>query len=202
MQAFAAFLFSHSALGVLAAGETPGDEGVDTYREMLSDPWFVKHSIIICALLVFLLACFIIRRRRRTMQIFTNAGGNVHVSHAALADLVENTARDFGAVSRPQAYFRQRGGKLHVWVRLKIGPGQRLPQYSSLLQMRVAEALREAFGISELGGVHLVVTAYTGTPPLPEPSAVPYHGASPAKSARPARPAAAPAAEDDYFGTH
>ncbi|HVU38401.1 MAG TPA: hypothetical protein VHC95_08710 [Opitutales bacterium] len=186
----------------MAAAETPGDEAVDTYREMLSDAWFVKHSIIICTLLVILLVCLVVRRRRRTMKIFANAGGNVHVSHAALADLVENTARDFGAVSRPHARFKSRGGKLAVWVRLKIGPGQRLPQFSSLLQMRVAEALREAFGITELNGVHIIVTAYTGTPPLPEVSPVPYHGASPAKPARPAKPATAPKAEEDYFGMH
>jgi hypothetical protein len=191
-----------SAVTAPAAPMTPGDEAADTYRTMLSDAWFVRHSIIICGLLLFLLVCFFIRRRRRTLQIFANAGGKVQVAHSALAELVENIVRDYGAASRPRACFKMQGGRMQVWVRLKIGSGQRLQSYSSALQTRVAEGLREAFGITELGGVHIIVTGYTGTPVLPEESSVPYHGAAPAKPAKPVKPAGGRPADDDYFGPH
>lgn len=188
-----------------AAATTPGDEAADAFRQMLSDEWFVKHSIIICALLLFLLACFFIRRRRRTIEIFANAGGRVHVAHTALAELVQNIVKDYGVVSRPRASFTRRGGKLHVWVRLKLGAGQRLQHYSSVLQMRITEGLRDAFGIRDLGGVHIIVTGYVGTPVLEEESSVPYYGAAPAKPVKPgkpAKPAPAPGVDEDYFGTH
>lgn len=205
------FSMQQSVISLLGAGTapaatpiTPGDEVADTYRTMLSDAWFVRHSIIVCSLLVFLLVCLYLRRKRRTLEIFANAGGKVHVSHAALAELVENIVKDYGAASRPRATFAKKGGKMQVWVRLKIGAGQRLQQYASALQTRVAEGLREAFGITELGGVHIIITGYTGTPVLPEESSVPYYGAAPAKPVKPNKPAkpAPTSAEDDYFGTH
>ncbi len=200
----ALFSISQSALTFLAAvtaptPETPGDEAADAYRTMLSDAWFVRHSIIICALLLLLLAAFFIRRRRRTMQIFSNAGGKVHVAHTALAELVQNIVKDYGVVSRPRASFSRKGGKLHVRVRLKLGAGQRLQQYSSALQSRIAEGLREAFGIQDIGGVHIVVTGYTGTPVLEEESSVPYYGAAPAKPVKPAKTVKAPKTGDEDF---
>lgn len=197
------FMLSALGAGTAAAAQpvTPGDEAADTYLTMIGDPWYVRHSIIICGLLLFLLGCLWWRRRRRTLELFANAGGRVHVAHLALADLVENVAQEFSPGSRPRAVFRRRGGKLHTTVRLKIAAGQRLPQFSSALQTRVALALREALGIENLGAVDIVVTGYTGTPALPEESPVPYHGAAPAKAARAAKPAAK-RADEEYFGNH
>ncbi len=188
---------------ILAAAETPGDQAADTYREMIADSWFVKHSIIISVLLLILLVAAVVRRRRRTLQIFSNAHGKVHVSHAALADLIESTAREYGAVSRPRANFVRRGGKLEIYLRLKIGTGQTLPQFSNGLQMRVASAVRDAFGLQNLGGVHVIITGYRATdvtdegqPVREEGSSVPYHGASPAKPAK-----TTPRPDGDFFGS-
>jgi len=181
----------HSALSKILAAvgpglvpATPGEQVVAVGHEMWSDDWFVSHTIIIGCLLVFLLGCFLIRRRRRTFEIFANASGRVRVAHNALADLVESAAQQYGAVGRPRAHFKRKGGTIEVYVRLKIAAGQKLPQFTNLLQMRIADALREAFGMEDLGGVHIIITGYTGEPAVEESSAVPYYGAGPAKPGR------------------
>ncbi len=195
------FCILHFASGISAraadVAATPGDQVVATYREMWSDDWFVSHTIIIGCLLLFLLACVMIRRRRRTFEIFANASGRVRVAHHALADLAESAAQQYGAVGRPKAYFKRRGGKLEVYVRLKIAAGQKLPQFTNLLQLRIADSMREAFGLENLGGVHIVITGYTGEPAVEESSAVPYYGAGPSK---PGKPAGARRSGGDNFG--
>jgi hypothetical protein len=186
----------------LAVVDTPGDQVADTYRTMIADSWFIKHSLIISLLLLILLMAVILRRRRRTLQIFSNAHGKVHLSHTALADLIESAAREYGAVTRPRASFVRRGGKLEIYLRLKIGTGQTLPQFSNGLQMRVAAAIRDAFGLQNLGGVHVIITGYRATevtdegqPIREEGASVPYYGASPAKPTK-----TTPRTDGDFFG--
>jgi len=197
-----AFSFLLAASDPAPAPTTPADQAVAIGHEMWSDDWFVSHTLIIGSLLVFLLACFVIRRRRRTFELFANASGRVRVAHTALADLVESAARQYGAAGSPRASFQRRRGQLEVYVRLKIAAGQKLPQFSNLLQMRIADSLREAFGLENLGGVHIIITGYTGEPAIEEASSVPYHGASPANPGKPSKPANSPRTDGDYFGSH
>ncbi len=193
----AAFSNLLAAVNPAFAPVTPGEQVVAVGHEMWSDDWFVSHTIIIGCLLVFLLGCFFIRRRRRTFEIIANSSGRVRVSHQALADLVESAARQYGGVGRPRAHFKRGGGKLAVYVRLKIAAGQKLPQFTNLLQMRIADSLREAFGLEGLGGVHIIITGYTGEPAVEESSAVPYYGAGPAK---PGKAAGARRGEGGSYG--
>jgi len=199
---FSIFVSSIFHFPFFAAVDTPGNQVADTYREMIADSWFVQHSLMISLLLLVLLVAVVIRRRRRTLQIFSNAHGKVHVSQTALSDLIESAAREYGAIARPRAYFVRRRGKLEIYLRLKVGTGQTLPQFSNGLQMRVAAAVRDAFGIQNLGGVHVIITGYRempvaddGMPPRGESSSVPYYGASPAKPAK-----TTPRTDGEFFG--
>jgi len=183
-----AFLFFVPAFG----DDAPAAQARAVYKEIAQDPWFYRHGVIILLLLLFLLAFVAMKRRRRHIEIFSSETGRVHVSRGALEDLVENAALQYGAVSRPRARFEKRRGKLHLYVRLKLGPGQKLPQFSSGLQAHLSRSLRDAFGIEGLGGVNIIITGFKGgafdvDAPAATGPTVPYHGAGPEKAPARAR---------------
>jgi hypothetical protein len=109
--------------------------------------------------LLLVVAC---RRRCRTLEVFSNASGRVQVSRGALGDLVESAALQYGVVSRPRVDFKTRGDQVHLYVRLKLAAGQRLPEFSTGLQSHLTNTLRDAFGLDKLAGVHLTVTGFKG----------------------------------------
>jgi hypothetical protein len=186
--------FAGSLTALAADAPTaPDNDTFDAYQIVYNDPWFVRHSVIIVLLLLFLAACVYLRSRRRPLEIFSTTHGRIHVTPGAMADLVESAALQYGAVSRPRVLFKKRRGQIHLYVRLKLGPGQRLPLFSSGLQMQIMRAVQDAFGIENLGGVHLIVTGFKGRPLTEAPSPIPYHGAGPAN------PAPRPRAAGEFF---
>jgi hypothetical protein len=167
-----AFFIFNFCLGLpTALAQAPADQAAAVFNQVSTDPWFYRHGLMLFLLLLVLLACAVWRRRRRVLQIFSNEAGRVYVAPGALADLVENVALHCGALSRPKVLFRMRRGQIHIDVRLKIGAGQRLPQFSNSLQAQIVSALRESFALENLGGVHIIVTGFKGPPPVGKPPA-------------------------------
>ncbi len=153
-------------------------------------------GLLVLVLLGVLLLVMMCRRGGRTLEVFSNASGRVQVSRGALGDLVESAALQYGVVTRPQVDFKKRGDQVHLYIRLKLAAGQRLPEFSSGLQTHLASTLREALGLDKLGGVHLTVTGFKGRAlagdsdipkPLPRPTP-------------PATPTARPPG-NDFFST-
>jgi len=200
------FLIPHSAFGIFApflaqASATPATS--DTYFII---PHF--HAIFWMALTVLVLALILwilisLRRRSRTLEVFTNTSGRVQVSRGALGDLVESSALQFGVVSRPRVNFKIRSGQVHLYIRLKLAAGQRLPEFSTGLQTHLTNTLRDSFGLDKLGGVHLTVTGFKGRAlpvdvddlkPLPRPAS--SSTPSPTPPSTPPRPPGG-----NFFGT-
>jgi hypothetical protein len=121
--------------------------------------WLVL-TILVLVLVLWLLGS--IRRRSKPLEVFTNASGRVQVSRGALADLVESAAVQYGVASRPRVDFKIRSGQVHLYIRLKLGTGQRLPEFSNGLQTHLTNTLRDSFGLDKLAGVHLTVTGFKG----------------------------------------
>jgi hypothetical protein len=117
--------------------------------------------LVLVLVLVFYRAC---RRSRRTLEVFSNQSGRVHVSRSALGDLVESAAVQFGVASRPRVDFVNRAGKIHLNIHIKLSAGQRLPEFSAGLQKHLADTLRDSFGLDNLGGIHLTITGFKGRP--------------------------------------
>jgi hypothetical protein len=116
-------------------------------------------ALVLLLLLWFIISC---RRRCKPLEVFTNDSGRVKVSRGALADLVETAALQYGAASRPRVDFKRRGDQIHLYIRLKLAAGQRLPEFSSGLQTHLTNTLRDALGLDKLGGVHLTITGFKG----------------------------------------
>ncbi|MGA2052799.1 MAG: alkaline shock response membrane anchor protein AmaP [Opitutales bacterium] len=119
--------------------------------------------VLLVLVLFFILWLLVsVRRRSKPLEVFTNTSGRVQVSRGALSDLVESAAIQFGVASRPRVDFKIRSGQVHIYIRLKLAAGQRLPEFSDGLQTHLANTLRDSFGLDKLAGVHLTVTGFKG----------------------------------------
>jgi hypothetical protein len=173
------FLISHSALRIFAPLLAQTSATSDTYFIIphVRAVFWMALTVLVLVLILWLLVS--LRRRSRTLEVFTNTSGRVQVSRGALGDLVESSALQFGVVSRPRVNFKIRSGQVHLYIRLKLAAGQRLPEFSTGLQTHLTNTLRDSFGLDKLGGVHLTVTGFKGRAlpvdvddlkPLPRPA--------------------------------
>src|ERR1700679_2094471 len=96
----------------LFLAQTPATASSDSYFIV----WHIHAAFwLSVAVLVLILVLWILvslRRRSRTLEVFTNTSGRVQVSRGALGDLVESSALQFGVVSRPRVNFKIRSGQV------------------------------------------------------------------------------------------
>ena len=104
---------------------------------------------LLCLGIIFALSGLVTRRAERFLA-FSNDGGSVNISTAAITDYLGKVGREFPSIiaMTPQVLPRHRSLDIVVDVRIKSGP--QLHEICEVLQTRIRESMATGLGISEL----------------------------------------------------
>jgi len=146
---------------------------LETYiHPFVNDPHFTPYISILGGVVVFAVILFILSRRsNRSIRVFDNQAGHVHVSNKALSELVSSACKRIGSIHKSRAYFKTSRGKLHILVKLKLEEGKRLAEVSDILQNQLKRTLRDTLSIEKTVLINVVVTGFVkGAVPPQDPA--------------------------------
>ncbi len=125
------------------------------------------------ALGLFLILSVILRmvsgRRPREKDRFINFeadGGSVGVSTKAIRDFIEQICKEFSAVKSIDSKLIQDKNALDVDINLRVASGNKIPELSRMIQLRVRESVRESLGLEEIRNITIKVQEIVGAPPV------------------------------------
>lgn len=112
---------------------------------------------------VLVLVCFLIlliRRQPRSVIAYSNSGGKVMVSRAAILELVQTTCAQLDEVHKPSVKISSKGSTSHFHVNIKLASGGKLREVEQTLQNHLRRALTENLGIEKVGRIDIKVTGF------------------------------------------
>lgn len=104
-----------------------------------------------------------IRAARHPAEItaFSTPNGTVGIARSALCDLVDKVAVSIDGVNRCASRVTKKGALVNLQLRVQIIAGTQLTDVVPHLERRVAQTLRQTFGLENLGAINTLVTGFT-----------------------------------------
>ncbi|MDP0500316.1 MAG: hypothetical protein Q7P63_09475 [Verrucomicrobiota bacterium JB022] len=135
--------------------------------EWLQDP--VHLAILGAALIVaiFLLVTLVKWRRNHAPIVpFRAQGGRVEIAPRTLRNLINHAVMGVPGVEKLHSKFGTRRRKLHIHCYLDLMATAKLPEVEAELKHRIREALRNQFGLENIGDIDVTVKKIVGDPPV------------------------------------
>ena len=104
---------------------------------------------LICLGLIFALSGLVLRRPERFLA-FSNDGGSVNISTAAITDYLGKVGREFPSIIAMTPHVLPHHRSLDIVVDVRIKSGPQLHEICEVLQARIRESMATGLGISEL----------------------------------------------------
>jgi len=95
-------------------------------------------------------------QRAKDTIVHHNDMGDVHISLAAVENLVEKTARHIRGVRGVKIKVDRKGQELKVFIKAIVSPENNVPSVSNEIQQRIYEQIKNTVGI-ELSDIHVLV---------------------------------------------
>jgi len=133
----------------------------DLLNKLIFLPYFwaaLSFLFFICVLV------FLIKKRKRHIQLLTDSSGHVSVCTCALADLVRKSCNELNPSSTPKVYIRQSNNRINVKIRVKFYVNQNIGELSTQMKSIVTKVLKEKLNIENIGTIDVIVTGFV-TPP-------------------------------------
>lgn len=107
-----------------------------------------------------------IRSARHPSEItaFTTPNGTVGISRSALCDLVDKVASAIDGINRCSTRVTKKGTLINLQLRIQVLSGTQLTDIVPHLERRVAQTLRQTFGLENLGSINTLVTGFASEP--------------------------------------
>lgn len=103
-----------------------------------------------------------IRSSRHPSEItaFSTPNGTVAIARSALSDLVDKVALAVNGVNRCSTRVTKKGSLINFQLRIQVLTGTQLTDIIPQLERRVAQTLRQTFGLENLGSINTLVTGF------------------------------------------
>lgn len=95
-------------------------------------------------------------QRVKDTIVHHNDMGDVHISLAAVENLIEKTARHIRGVRGVKIKVDRKGQELKVFIKAIVSPENNVPSVSNEIQQRIYEQIKNTVGI-ELADIHVLV---------------------------------------------
>jgi uncharacterized alkaline shock family protein YloU len=120
-----------------------------------SDGWVLGFIALFILLLIVLF--YFSNRQPPRIRAFNNEKGYVEISRGALTDIIRSTSEQVDIEKKPGVTIRNKRGKLHIDVKIRLLPTRRLSEVSDILQRHLTETLEQGLGIRRLGNINIIV---------------------------------------------
>lgn len=132
--------------------------------ESIFEGWHETPQIYILGAALLFWAFIRIRRRFQTIRVFRTEEGSVEVSKRALLGVVYNACTSVGTLSRPSVELIQKGGKIHILVKVVLKSGEHLTNLSVQIQSAIRDGLKDCLGIENIGRINVLMRGFKAEP--------------------------------------
>ncbi|KAF0094200.1 MAG: hypothetical protein E1N59_2091 [Puniceicoccaceae bacterium 5H] len=125
---------------------------------------YMLAALIVAVILLIILVKW--RRSHRPIVPFRAQGGRVEIAPRTLRNLIDHAVMGVPGVEKLRSKFGTKKRKLYVHVYLDLMATAKLPEVEAELKHRIREALRNQFGLENIGEIDVTVRKIVGDPPV------------------------------------
>jgi hypothetical protein len=133
-------------------------------QDFLDSKYFIGGAVTLGVVFVLWLGKLVLFRPPRVVQAFNTEGGEVHVTHRAVKELVEHCCDELSGNGSADVTIAIRRGELRTRVELKLRRNANVKGVTSYLRERIVQALTENLGLENLGEIDIVIVGVLEEP--------------------------------------